>query len=197
MTRPDDGFALPDWQAPLDAGRLIALAPEEGRVKGLFYQDLVSRAGAQGPLPGARPKYQAFMDYPLREWMALAVAFAQRVHPGETLRSGLRLVGRGAFPLLSSTLLGKTIFGFAGRNFGAVLDVASRGYAVSMTPGTVTVVERGEGRARVELRQIWNFPDAYQVGVFEGTASAMGLTGEVRIRSISPCDVDFAVRWGP
>jgi uncharacterized protein (TIGR02265 family) len=197
MIRPDDGFALPDWQAPLDAERLIALVPEDGRVKGLFCQDLVARAGAQGPLLGARPKYQAFIDYPLREWMGLAVAFAQRVHPRETLRSGLRLVGRGAFPLLSSTLLGKTIFGLAGRDFGAVLEVASRGYAVSMTPGNVTVVERGEGRARVELRQIWTFPDAYQIGVFEGALSALGLTGDVQIRLISPCDADFAVRWGP
>ena len=63
-----------------------------------------------------------------------------------------------------------------------------------MTPGTVTLTERGEGRARVELRQIWSFPDAYQVGVFEGAMLALDIEGEVQLRVLSPCDADFEVR---
>jgi uncharacterized protein (TIGR02265 family) len=193
MIQPDDGFALPLWTAPLDAEALIAQAPEDGRVKGLFFQDLIDRARV--PLDGARPKYQPFIDYPLREFMALAVASARRVHPREPLRSGLRLVGRGAYPVLASTLIGKTIFGLAGKDFGAVLEVASRGYAVSGTPGTAKLADRGPNRARVELRQIWAFPDSYHVGVFEGVMEVLHLKGEIKVRLISPCDADFELTW--
>jgi uncharacterized protein (TIGR02265 family) len=192
MSRPDDGFALPDWQAPLDAAALIALAPEDGKVKGLYFQDLVDRAGA---LADARPRYVPFIDYPLREYMALCVSAAEAAHPREPLRNGLRLLGRGAYPKLVSTLIGKTIFGVAGRDFGTVLELASRGYSVSMSPGAVSLTERESHRARVELRQIWNFADAYQVGVFEGALIALGSSGEVKIRQLSPCDVDFEVTW--
>jgi uncharacterized protein (TIGR02265 family) len=64
-----------------------------------------------------------------------------------------------------------------------------------MSPGVMSLVERGERRARVELRQIWPFPDAYQVGVFEGALQAIDLAGEVQVRVLSPCDVDFEVTW--
>jgi hypothetical protein len=129
MSRPD-GFALPDWQAPLDAADRIARAPEDGKIKGLFFSDVVARAGAHGPLPGARPEYVPFIDYPLREFMALLVSFAERAHAKDPLRLGLRLAGRGAYPALASTLIGKAIFAVPGHDFGNILQSAAHAYAV-------------------------------------------------------------------
>jgi uncharacterized protein (TIGR02265 family) len=129
--------------------------------------------------------------------MGLLVSTAQRVHAGETLRSGLRLMGRTSYPTFGSTLIGKTIFGGTGHDFGAVLDLASRAYAISLSPGTVAIADRSGHRARIELRDVWSFPESYHVGVLEGACAANGVQGEVRIRVISPCDADFEVTWQP
>lgn len=195
MSDPHPGFSLPDWQAPLDVAAQIAATPERGVVKGLFFQDIVDAAGTLGPLPEARPRYLPFIDYPTREYMALLVACATRVHPKEPARNGLRRLGRLAYPTLAATLLGRAIFGMAGRDFGTILSLASRAYAASMKPGEASLMDRAAQRGVISLREVWTFPDAYQVGVFEGALIAVGLSGEVKVRVLSPCDVDFEVTW--
>lgn len=198
MSQPDPGFDLPDWQAPLDTAAQLAGAPEHGTTKGLFFQDIVNTCTAARvalSVPGARARYVPFIDYPLREYIELLVSAAELLHPREPLRNGLRRLGRLAYPTLVGTLIGRAIFGVAGRDFGVVLSLASRAYSVSIKPGDATLVERGDGRAVVALRNIWSFPDAYQVGVFEGALIALGLRGEVKTRVLSPCNVDFEVTW--
>jgi uncharacterized protein (TIGR02265 family) len=127
--------------------------------------------------------------------MELLVTAAGVMYPREPIRNGLRRLGRLAYPTLAGTLIGKAIFGVAGRNFGTILSLASRAYNVSLKPGEVTLAERGAGRGVMLLRQLWNFPDSYQVGVFEGALIAVGMRGEVKVRVLSPCDVDFEVTW--
>src|SRR5262249_11745703 len=116
MSDPHPGFTLPSLRAPLDAAAHIAAAPEWGSVKGLFFQDLVNVASAHGTVK-SRQRYLPFLDYPLREYMDLLVACAGIVHPREPLRSGLRRLGRLAYPTFSKTLIGRAIFGVAGRDF--------------------------------------------------------------------------------
>jgi uncharacterized protein (TIGR02265 family) len=198
MPAPDDGFALPDWQAPFDADALIARAPEAGVVKGLFFQDILDAAvSLRVTLPAPRQRYLPFIDYPMREYMGLLVSATRVIHPREPLRNGLRRLGRMAYPTLSATLLGRAIFGVAGRDYGTIVSLASRAYAVTIKPGVVTLAERAPTRAVVTLRDLWTFPDTYHVGVFEGALIAVGLRGEVKVRVLSPCDVDFEVTWQP
>jgi uncharacterized protein (TIGR02265 family) len=196
MPSPDPGFVVPDWNAPLDTGAQIALTPESGVIKGLFFQDILDMCAAgQATLPGARPRYLPFIDYPMREYMTLLVTAAGVLHPREPLRNGLRRLGRFAYPTLAGTLIGRAIFGIAGHDFGLILSLASRAYGVSLKPGEVTLVERAAGRGVLQLRELWNFPDTYQVGVIEGGLIAVGLRGKVLVRVLSPCDVDFEVTW--
>jgi len=196
MSQPAPGYAAPDWEAPIDVAAQIAGTPENSTVKGLFFQDVRDACATMGSLPPeGRARYVPFIDYPMREYMDLVVAAAALVHPREPLRNGLRRLGRLAYPALARTLVGRTLFGVAGRDFGVVLSLASRAYAFCQKPGDVTLVERAEGRAKLRLRQIWNFPDTYQVGVFEGGLITLGLRGVVQVRVLSPCDVDFEVTW--
>jgi uncharacterized protein (TIGR02265 family) len=196
MSPSDAGFAVPDWNGPLDAEAQIAHAPEDGVIKGLFYQDILNTCAAmQASIAPTRPRYLPFIDYPLREYMALLVQASAALHPREPLRNGLRRLGRLAYPTLAGTLIGRAIFGIAGHNFGTILSLASRAYSVSLKPGDVDLVERSEGRGIVHLRNLWNFPDSYQVGVFEGALIAVGVRGKVLVRTHSPCDVDFEVTW--
>jgi uncharacterized protein (TIGR02265 family) len=198
MPQPDDGFALPDWQAPLDADAQIARSPEEGAIKGLYFQDILGTAASvHAKLEAPRSRYLPFIDYPIREYMALLVSAAKAVHPREPLRNGLRRLGRTAYPTLAGTRLGRAIFGIAGRDFGTILALASRAYGISVKPGEVSLVERTGTRGVVQLRDLWSFPDTYQVGVFEGALIAVGLRGEVKVRVRSACDVDFEVTWQP
>jgi hypothetical protein len=46
------------------------------------------------------------------------------------------------------------------------------------------------------LRDVWNFADSYQVGVFEGAMECYLINGTVRPRP-SPriCDIDLVMRW--
>jgi uncharacterized protein (TIGR02265 family) len=192
MSQSDEGFALPDWKAPFDAAARIAQVPEGAKIKGLYFHNLLDQGGAA---PEEHAKYLPFIDYSLREYMELLVATTLRVHPGETLRGGLRLMGRTSYPTFGSTLIGKTIFGRTGHDFGAVLDLASRAYEISLSPGTVAIADRSEHRARIELRDVWSFHETYHVGVLEGACAANGVSGEVRIRVLSPCDADFEVTW--
>ena len=196
MSPPDSGFADPDWHAPLDADTQIAHAPESGVLKGIFYQDIINTCAAmQAPLTPARQRYLPFIDYPLREFLTLLVDAAGALYPREPLRNGLRRLGRLAYPTLAGTLIGRAIFGIAGHNFGTILSLASRAYSVSVKPGDVELVERSKGRGIVHLRNLWPFPDAYQVGVFEGALIAVGVRGKVLVRTLSECDVDFEVTW--
>ncbi len=196
MSQRDSGFAAPNWQAPLDASAQIASTPDAGAIKGLYFQDIVDAcAGMHRTLHASRSRYLPFIDYPMREYMELLVAAAALVHPREPLRNGLRRLGRLAYPTLAATLIGRAIFGVAGRDFGVILSLASRAYGVSLKPGSVTLVEREAQRGVLQLRELWNFPDTYQVGVIEGALIAVGLRGEVKVRVLSPCDVDFEVTW--
>jgi uncharacterized protein (TIGR02265 family) len=198
MPRPDAGFALPDWQAPLDASAQIAQSPEHGTIKGLYFQALVdTAASARVTLSAPRSRYIAFIDYPLRDYMRLLVSAAKAIHPREPLRNGLRRMGHLAYPAFATTLIGRAIFGVAGHDFGTILSLASRAYSVSGKPVSVTLVERAATRGILELRETWNFPDSYQVGVFEGALLAVGLRGEVKVRVLSASDVDFEVTWRP
>jgi uncharacterized protein (TIGR02265 family) len=180
MSDPGPRFTLPDWHAPLDAAAQIALTPEKATVKGLYFHDVVNIASPYGTVEKARPRYLPFLDYPLREFMELLVAAAGIVYPREPIRNGLRRLGRHAYPTLGETLIGRALFGVAGEDFGLILSLASRAYSLSLSPGEVTLAERESGHAILTLREIWNFPDAYQVGVFEGALIATGLRGEVR-----------------
>jgi uncharacterized protein (TIGR02265 family) len=195
MSEPDPGFTLPDWNAPLDTAAQISRAPESGTIKGLYFQDVIAVASAHGTVEKARPRYLPFLDYPMREYMQLLVAAANIVYPREPIRNGLRRLGRLAYPTLAETLIGRALFGVAGGDFGIILGLASRAYSISVKPGEVTLAELEGRHALLRLRDLWNFPDTYQVGVFEGGLIATGLRGEVRVRVLSPCDVDFEVTW--
>ena len=56
-------------------------------------------------------------------------------------------------------------------------------------------VDGAKHRAVVALRDLWNFPDSYQVGVFEGAMETFGLRGDIRVRVHSLADVDLLITW--
>jgi uncharacterized protein (TIGR02265 family) len=107
-------------------------------------------------------------------------------------------LGRLAFPTLVSTTVGKVIFSIAGNSWVRALNLVTKAYEVSIKPGTASVEDLTETRARVALRDIWNFGNSYQVGVFEGAMEHFGVRGSVEaVRVGRRCDVDLSMQWEP
>lgn len=188
------GFELPLAQGTLDVEAQLGRVPAAATVKGMFWNDLYKLAeGLKVALPPAR--HAAFSDYPLVDYMRGVVLVARAAYPKASVADGIRRVGDRGFGTLAASLVGKVLFAIAGRDLQSTLGLVSQAYRRCLDPGEARVPLLEPGRAVIELRSIWNFPDAYQVGVFEGAMRNFGHTGSVKIRSLSACDADYLLEW--
>lgn len=190
------GFTQPDWTAPLDVAERLRAVPPEATVKGMFFDGPIAEAFRRsGDRPG-KPSYVAFKDYPLTEHIQVLVACAMAGYPDVPVREGLRRLGRDAFRTFLESLAGKVLFSVAGRNFDAALGLVARSYGIAGPVGTATVIQRTPDAAVIRMKDIFNMPDCYHVGVFEAAMEYFRMDGEVltRVRSSSDVDIMMAFR---
>ena len=184
--------ARPDWAAPLDVAERLRIVPASATVKGMFFDAPIDEAYRRSGQHLARRAYFPFKDYPLREHIQVLVACAMAAYPDAPVREGLRQLGRDAFRTFLESLSGRVLFSVAGRSFDAALGLVARSYAIAGPVGTATVKSRTRDAAVIHLQEIYNFPDAYHVGVFEAALSYFGEgNGEVLTLVRSPSDVDL------
>jgi uncharacterized protein (TIGR02265 family) len=193
--RSTEGFVEVDWTAPLDVDEYVAACLPEQTLKGLFVQPLVERAERQGLfLEGAR-RYLAFKDYPCTEYNVLAARCARLVAPVTPVRQTLRAFGREAYPMFRSTVLGKVISAAAGDDIPSTLASASRIYSVAISHASARVEVEGS-QARIELRGVSTYADAFHVGAFEGVFDHFRVPSRIRVRRLAVRDVDLCAEWG-
>jgi uncharacterized protein (TIGR02265 family) len=189
-----DGFAPPSWTTSFDVDAHIAMVPANATVKGMFWNDLLKMAaGLSIALPQGR--YAAFSDYPLVDYMRAVAVVARAANPKAGVAEGIRRVGERGLATLASSLAGRVLFAFAGRDLGSTLGLVSQAYRRCLDPGEACVALLEPGKAVIELRSIWNFAQSYQVGVFEGAIRHLGHRGSVKLRTHSACDADYLVEW--
>lgn len=186
-------FVEPDFRAPLDVASLIAEVPAQNTAKGMFFEQL-ARAARKYRLVGDA-RYVAFRDYPLRDFMRLISDYGSAHFPGLPAREALRRVGWEAFPTLMSSVAGRVIFAFAGREVRSALRLAPDAYKHSLSHCSVRSRLSGPRQAVLEYRDVWNFPDCYQVGAVEGACRAFGAEATVRVCARSSASVDMLIRW--
>lgn len=184
------GFHRPDWSAPLDVAERLRGVPREATVKGMFFDGPINESFRRSGVRPGSPSYLAFKDYPLTEHIQVLVACAMAGYPDLPIREGLRKLGRDAFRTFLDSLAGRVLFSVAGRSFDAGLGLVARSYGIAGPVGTATVIERTADAAVVHMKDIYNLPDCYHVGVFEAAMDHFGRDGEVLIRIRSPSDVD-------
>ena len=188
-----DEFHTIDWNAPIDVEALTRLVPANARVKGVFFHTAVKEAQEKtGRAPG-RPSYGALTDYPSEELVRVLAECARLLHPDLTLKLALRTLGRRVFENLKETTAGTFLFSVAGRNVRSAFKLVNRAYKLFSTNGTGSFVEGTDGSVTIELRNIWTFPDAYHIGIFEGAMAAYGAKADLTVRRRSACDVDLRV----
>lgn len=186
-------FATADLTRAFDVEAYLALVPHGATIKGMFWNDLQRVAAGVGiKFTG---HYATFNDYPLVDYMRSVARLARIASPSAPILDGIRLIGRRAFVTLSQSLTGRVLFAMAGRDLPATLGLVSEAYKRCLNPGAARLLEIRPGYAVIELRSIWNFPKAYQVGVFEKAIEHFGHVGTVQMRLLSPCDADYLLEW--
>jgi uncharacterized protein (TIGR02265 family) len=182
-----------DPQAPIDIDARIADTPPAATAKGMFFETLAKSARKFGV--ACEPRYVPFRDYPLRDFMRLLADYGRARYPSHSIREAMRRAGWEAFPALMSSVAGRVLYAFAGHDVQAALRLAPQAYKHSLSHCSVTARVCTSGQAVLELRDVWNFPECYQVGVIEGGCRAYGTAPRVRVRIHSHSSVDLLVRW--
>lgn len=176
--------------------RSIELTPSSATVKGMYIDSFLKSLDRERIERPTSARYLSFKDYPLRALMSLLLECTALAHPNLPPKDGLRMMGRLVYPTLAESTVGKILFAIAGRDWTAALPLASRAYKISLDPGRATLREITETSAIVELRDVYNFADSYQAGVFEGAMECYQVDGTVTARPLARvCDVDLFLEW--
>ena len=186
-------FRAVDFAAPMDVEARIAETPATATTKGMFFEPL-ARSGRQWAIP-CEARYVPFRDYPLRDHMRLIVAYGRKRFPDLPAREAMRRVGWEAFPALMSSVAGRVLYTFAGRDVRAALRLAPDAYKHSIKPGSVISRLNTPSQVVLEYRDVWNLAECYQVGVVEGGCRAFGAEARILVRVHSSANIDMLIRW--
>ncbi len=193
MTFSREDFVALDWNAPLEMNARLAAVPKDVTIKGMFLLRALRQAKQRGGF-SVKKRYTAFSDYPASEVLEVFLDCARHAFPNVTEREGLRRLGISAYPTFAETVPGKVLLAMTNLSWTSVLDFAPRAYA-TVGGARVSVEWQGERCAVVKLRDLWSFPDAYHIGVFEGAMREFETGGTTRIHVRSFCDVDLLLEW--
>lgn len=187
----------PRFGAELEAlHALIARVPKHATVKGMFIKGFLESLDREGIARPTQDRFIAFRDYPLTLFMSLLLGKTQDLWPDRSPRESLKEFGRFAFPTFAESMVGRVIFAVAGNDWKHALTLTDKAYSHSLKPATTKLVEVTEKSATLEFRDVWNFCDCYQIGVFEGAMAHYKVNGSVTLRAYPrPCDVDLLLRW--
>lgn len=172
----------------------IERTPRSHTIKGMYVAGIQDTMRSLGMETDAL-KIQQFKDYPIRDFMETLLDATVTLFPKKPVAEGLKLLGEQAIPTFAASIVGSVIMGTVGRSWNLALKCVSRGYEVSLKPGRAVVAEISNGQALVELREVWNFGESYQVGVINGLMQWCGLKGEILPVIKSQCDVDLQIVW--
>lgn len=190
-------FRPPDYDAPLDLAERQASCLATSRVKGMFFGAIANEASERSGRTVGRERYVAFHGYPLTEWLAFLPEAAAAAHPQLPVREGMRRFGQNAFAVFTGSMVGRVLFSMAGRNIQTAVGLTGRAFDTIGSHGRVEVLVNESGRAIFGLRDMWDYLDAWHVGIFEGALDAFGQVGEVRVRTFNICNGDLELRYRP
>lgn len=187
-------FRDPDWTGPLDLEQRLETLSADAMTYGFAFRGAVEDLVAKNGSDGGYPDHGAFARYPIRDFIRFVADIAPKLHPDVPIREALRQMGRRQLPRIRENSAGRMILAVAGNRLESAFKVVGRLYQL-MSAAEATLVESGPGFALVRVRNIWTFPYAYQLAVYEGALEMYGHRGSVRYREHSICDYDYLVEW--
>jgi uncharacterized protein (TIGR02265 family) len=188
-------FLAANWDAPFDFTAFRADMPPDMTCRGMFISDLVGDLTRAGHPPKEARSYVAFRSYPLAIWVDLVEYATHTMFVGLPQREALRRIGHTIYPRFADTLIGRSIFAIAGREFPKITRLASKAFDVSLNRGKITVTDERPGYSRLALRDLWVFVDTLQIGNWEGVMKVCGVKGEIQVEQMTACDANLEITW--
>jgi serine/threonine-protein kinase len=192
----------PDFTAPVDLQAHLDLLPPDATGKGMFFSRLLEIGAPARPalelfvLAGVRQRrYVAFGDYPMSDYLKLAVTVAREVHRGAPLGEALRRLGRSTPETMMASHIGRTLFGVLGLDAESVVLAAGKAYQIAANFGALTVERDGPDRFLLHARGLPFFLETFQVGAFEALLAYCKVRGRVRIATEGLADAIFELTW--
>ena len=201
--RPPPQSMGPSLRHTIDVAQYLEACPAEATTTGTFFQNVrdavVKRTGSSSPalLNGVTTdRWTAFLHYPLRDFMRLAVNAAGILHPHEPLAEGLRRVAWNTYPSFASTVAGRIVLFAFGEKLSHVIQATPRIFAVTVPGMEVTPIENTERSSRMEFRGVYCFADSFMRGVIEGAIWSHGYEPNVTVTlRTRPSDAEFFACW--
>jgi uncharacterized protein (TIGR02265 family) len=195
-------FRGPKLTHDIDVDRHLRACPSESTTQGVFFRYIRDSIEADF---GASPRllagletadWMAFRKYPMRDFIRLSVNAARIAHTGEALSEGLRRLGWLAFQSFSTTMAGRVVLFAFGERLENMISALPKAYAVSVPGAVIETEELGPRRYRITMKNLYNFVDAYHLGVLEGAILAMGFQPTITVRAGDRlCDAIFEGGW--
>ncbi|MEM6954078.1 MAG: DUF2378 family protein [Myxococcota bacterium] len=160
----------------------------------MFFSAIADEA-SRGGQPVGRERYVPFRGYSLREWLEFLPEAARAAHPSAHAKEGMRRFGHNAFGVFTTSMAGRVLFSMAGRNLSLAISLSTRAFDVIGSHGSVRTLTNEPGRAVLALRGMWDYVDAWHVGIYEGALRAFGIDGDVRIRMHDLSNGDIELRY--
>lgn len=176
----------------------LAQAPKDGLVKGWLIHSIMENAKRQGVELAMERKYLGFKDYPVAEYLELLGQAAVRLQGNGSAKEALRELGRGVHGSFSQSLVGKVVLAGLGSGHDGArtgLRWITRVYKMTSNHATASIEEPTDHVAVISLSNVWSFPDAYHVGIFEGAAAAFGGKVSVGTSDVSLSSATLTFTW--
>lgn len=187
---PPAAEAVDPWQEYVAR---IAEAPENGTVRGLYFNEIMRLAPWLRST--ARQRYVPFSKYPIRAFMQLLVDAGRQGHPSKTPHEALRLLGLTTYSTFASSMAGVSLLSSVSIDLERILELTPHIYPLTLEPARIEIAHRVPGEAIVQLRDVWTFPESYHVGVWLGAMNILGVEGTIDVIRHGWCNVDFHLRW--
>lgn len=181
--------SLEDWE---QLRARIPATPGTASIRGLFPGEIVRLVPE---ISAPRSRYVPFSNYPMAEYLDLILQAARVRYPNMTAGNAVLRLGTHVYTTFASSLAGMAIFSVAGIDFRRVIELAPKAYEVTLKPGKINVIHAGPRAGRIELRNVWAFPDIFHAGIWLGGMAACKVAGSISIARHSLCDVDFDMQW--
>lgn len=188
-SKPETIDSLEDWE---QMRARLPVTPESAAIRGLFPAEIVKLVPE---VSAPRSRYVPFSNYPMHEYLDLILQAARIAYPNMTAGNAVLRLGTHVYTTFASSLAGMAIFSVAGIDFRRVIELSPKAYEVTLKPGRINVVHAGPRAGRIELRNVWAFPDIFHAGIWLGGMAACKVAGSIAITRHSLSDVDFDMEW--
>lgn len=161
-------------------------------MRGLFFSEIYRQVPTLEP---PQTRYLPFSKYPVRSFMLLLIEAGRLAYPARAPDDSLRLLGSSIYDAFASSLAGLSML--SGADHDRALDMAPEAYRLSMDPAEVRVASRSPEGAVIEMRNVWVFPESFQLGTLQGALRTLGLQAAIDVIRHSHASADFHIRWAP